>query len=134
MVQLRDWGSGKGDKWQSNNDFQTAYNAYENAMSWAEQSEAAGDIDAAKYMREAASYLAKWGNIAGTELTKLTDQYGSFENAEAYRNGDRSGYREYLNRDKSWEEIDSHIKELEKSIESTSDLKRRSEYQEELDW
>lgn len=134
MVQLRDWGSGKGDKWQSNNDFQTAYNAYENAMSWAEQSEAAGDIDAAKYMREAASYLAKWGNIAGTELTKLTDQYGSFENAEAYRNGDRSGYREYLNRDKSWEEIDSHIKELEKTIESTSDLKRRSEYQEELDW
>lgn len=134
MVQLRDWGSGKGDKWQSNNDFQTAYNAYENAMSWAEQSEAAGDIDAAKYMREAASYLAKWGNIAGTELTKLTDQYGSFENAEAYRNGDRSGYREYLNRDKSWKEIDSHIKELEKTIESTSDLKRRSEYMEELDW
>lgn len=134
MTKTREWGAGKGDKWQSQGDFQTAYNAYENAVNWAEQAEAAGDAATAKYMREAASYLAKWGNAAGAELTKITNQYGSFDNAVDYRSGDKSGYREYLNRDKTWDEINRHITELKRTIDTTSDLKRRAEYMDELAW
>lgn len=134
MTKTREWGAGKGDKWQSQGDFQTAYNAYENAVNWAEQAEAAGDAATAKYMREAASYLAKWGNAAGAELTKITNQYGSFDNAVDYRSGDKSGYREYLNKDKTWDEINRHITELKRTIDTTSDLKRRAEYMDELAW
>ena len=134
MTKTREWGTGKGDKWQSQGDFQTAYNAYENAVNWAEQAEAAGDAATAKYMREAASYLAKWGNAAGAELTKITNQYGSFDNAVDYRSGDKSGYREYLNKDKTWDEINRHINELKRTIDTTSDLKRRAEYMDELAW